>query len=165
MDFRHQRGGGPSVGPKVRSDIDTETMKPNRSTEDDRYDAEAVTPYYVLGDGHLGAAVARRLREDGRTATTVDTSGGLPKTPGQTGNLADVRLLEDAGVADASTVLVTTSSDSRNLLLAQLVRAHFDVSRVLVLVNSPPRQNIFADAGHEPVCATTALSDALVENV
>jgi len=61
------------------------------------------------------------------------------------------------------TVVVATRSDGRNLRVANLLRARADVGRVLVLVNSPGRVEAFSEAGHEPVCATTALSKTLVD--
>ena len=59
---------------------------------------------------------------------------------------------------------MATGSDSRNLLVAQLVRARFDVSDVVVLAHQPDRVGLFEAAGHDPVCATDALSAALVED-
>jgi trk system potassium uptake protein TrkA len=111
---------------------------------------------YVLGGGHV-AAVARRLRTDDRPVSAVSESSEPPELRC---DLTDVRVLDAAGVADASTVVVATRSDGRNLL----VRAHFDVPRVVVLVDVPERPEPLAEAGHEPVCATSALADAITEN-
>jgi Trk K+ transport system NAD-binding subunit len=138
-------------------------MKPNRFSRDDRSGEESETTYCVLGGGHLGAAIARRLREDGHTVRTVDESN-VPSEPAVLrGNPTDVRVLEEAEVASASTAIVATGSDRRNLLIAQLVRVHFDVPNVVVLANTPERLDLIAGAGHEAVCATSALSDVMVD--
>lgn len=121
--------------------------------------------YHILGGRHLGSAVARLLRADGHTVRVVDESYDRPDPPGVRGDPTDVRVLEEAGVSAASTVVAATGSDSRNFLIAQLVRAHFDVDTVVVLVNSPDRLELFTDAGHDPVCATSALSDTLVDTI
>ena len=68
-------------------------------------------------------------------------------------------------MTDGSTVVVATPSDSRNLLTAKLVRAHFDISQIVVLVNVPDRYDLFAEVGCEPVCATATLSDGVVESL
>jgi trk system potassium uptake protein TrkA len=120
---------------------------------------------YVLGSGPLGTALARRLRPSENTVCVVDGPDGPSEPDGIRGDPTDVRTLEAAGVGDASTVVVATPSDRRNLLVAQLVRTTFDVPRVVVLVNVPDRLELLEAAGHEPICATTVLSDALVDRV
>ncbi|CQR50598.1 MULTISPECIES: NAD(P)-binding protein [Haloferax] len=136
-------------------------MTSNHSVADERLtDCEQRT-YHVLGGGHLGSAVARHLRADGRAVRVVDELHDRSETDGVRGDPADVRTLTEADVASASTVVVATASDSRNLLIAQLVRARFDVEHVVVLVNTPDRFEMFADAGHQPVCATSVLSGTL----
>lgn len=121
--------------------------------------------YVVLGGGQLGVAVARRLLADGRDVTVVDDAYEPEDVPSVRGNPGDVRTLEQAGLADASMVLVAMPRDRQNLLVAQLVRTHFDVDDIFVLVRSPDRYDVVESAGHEPICATTYLSDALVETV
>ncbi len=112
--------------------------------------------HVVLGDARSGV-IARRLRADGHTVAVVS------ETHDEEGGVADPATLTDAGVGAAATVIVATRSDSRNLLVAQLVRVHFDVSRLLVLVNDPDRTTALAEAGHEPVCVASAVSESVVE--
>ena len=140
-------------------------MTSNPTAVDDRTPECEQSAHYVLGGRHLGYAVARRLRADGHAVCVVDESHDRSETPGFRGDPADIRTLEAAGVGSASTVIVATGSDSRNLLIAQLVRANFDVKNVVVLVNTPDRVEIFTEAGHHPVCATSALSDTLVNTI
>jgi trk system potassium uptake protein TrkA len=61
--------------------------------------------------------------------------------------------------------VVATPFDARNLLVAGLVRTRFDVPRSVVLTNAPERVAAVSEAGHDPVRATAALSDALVDSV
>jgi len=139
-------------------------MKPNQPAGEDGATDRAGTAYCVLGGGDLGRSVARALHDTGHAVRLVEDSPPRSEIPVTSGDPADVELLEAAGIADASTVIVATGSDPRNLLIAQLVRARFDVPRTLVLVNSPSRLDTFQEAGHEPVCATTVLSEALIES-
>lgn len=120
---------------------------------------------YVLGSGPLGTALARRLRASENTVCVVDGPDGPSEPDVIRGDPTDVRTLEAAGMGAASTVVVATPSDRRNLLVAQLVRTAFEVPRIVVLVNGPDRFELLEAAGHEPICATTILSDALVERV
>lgn len=120
---------------------------------------------FVLGGGHVGTSTARRLQAAGHDVSLIDPAADPDDVPGVLGDPADVRVLEEAGVPDALTVVVATPDDGRNLLIAQLVRARFDVTRILVLVNAPDRYEVVADVGHVPVCVTTAVADTLVDSV
>lgn len=116
-------------------------------------------PVYVLGDGPLGAAVARRLRAAGREVVPIDGRSV------EAGDTVDVAALTAAGLAPDATVVVATASDARNLLVAQLLRTRFDVDRVIVLTHRPDRVELVADAGHEAVCATDVLSEGLADRL
>jgi trk system potassium uptake protein TrkA len=147
------------VSPVCHVPRDTDIMSLSRPTGGSRIDADESAEYCVLG-GAVGAAVADRLRADGHAVcridvTATDTNRDDPPPAA----------LDDDALATASTVVVATRSDARNLLLAQQLRTRFDIGRVLVLVHDPPRVPSFAAAGHEPVCATTALSEAVVDAV
>lgn len=140
-------------------------LKPNRVTREESSSGGAEDEYYVLGGEHVGVAIARRLQAAGHSVTVVDEAYDSDEVPGLRGDPGDVRALREAGVSDGSTVVVATPSDSRNLLTAQLVRANFDVSEIVVLVNAPDRCDLFAEVGYEPVCATTTLSDGVVDSL
>ncbi|MFB6280804.1 MAG: NAD-binding protein [Haloferacaceae archaeon] len=121
---------------------------------------------YVLGGGSTGVAVARRLRAEDRSVALIDAaSASATGVPTRRADPTDPAALADAGVEDAPTVVVATPSDSRNLLVAQLAVARFDVDRVVVRANCPTRRRALADAGHDTVCGTTAVADAMVDRV
>jgi Trk K+ transport system NAD-binding subunit len=122
------------------------------------------TDYFVLGGGQLGVAVARQLDATGHAVTVVGTAD-VDDLPSLAGDPSTLDVLSDAGMSDRSTVVVASPSDSRNLLVAQLVRTRFDVDAVYVVVHTPDRFDIVAEAGHEPICATSVLADAVVTGV
>ncbi len=135
-----------------------------RSSNDARADPHTAT-HYVLGGDRVGTAIAERLHTGGHHVAVVDDAYEPAKVPGIAGDPASVDVLARSGIDSGSTVLVVTPSDRRNLLIAQLVRARFDVQRVIARVNDPDRVPVFADAGHEPFCATTTLAEAAGEAV
>jgi len=120
--------------------------------------------YFVLGGGHVGAVLARQFHDAGHAVRLVDERHEADDVSTVRGDPGVLATLEAADVRPDATVVVATRDDGRNLRLAQLVRTHFDVERVRVLANSPDHYDVFADAGHEPVCATAALSDALADS-
>jgi Trk K+ transport system NAD-binding subunit len=140
-------------------------MELTRSTTDDRPGESVAASHYVLGGGEVGVSIARELRDRDRTVVLVDESADLPEVPTLRASPTDVGALAEAGVTDSSTVIVATRSDSRNLLIAQLVRAHFSVSRTVVVTNTSSRRDAFHAAGHDPVCVGTILADEIVERV
>ncbi|MFC7229289.1 NAD-binding protein [Salinirubellus salinus] len=121
--------------------------------------------YVVLGGGRLGASIARRLRAAGHAVTLVDERQDATDLPGVCGDPSDRRVLARAGLSERSTVVVATRRDRRNLLVAQLVRTRFAVREVLVLVNTPDRRDLVAETGHEPVCVTSVVSEAVTERL
>ncbi|ESP88539.1 NAD-binding protein [Candidatus Halobonum tyrrellensis] len=135
------------------------------STRPDPPPADATADCHVLGGGGVGATAARRLRAAGHAVSVVDELHDPSETTGVRGDPADPRTLVEADVPEGATVVVATASDRRNLLIAQLVRAHLDAARIVVLVNDRGRLDAFAAADYETVCATTALSDGLVDVV
>jgi len=120
------------------------------------------TEYVVLGGDHVGVAAARRLRAADYAVTLVAEGSTPDDVDVLRGDPTDVEVLEAAGVPDAATVVVATGDDGRNLLVGSLVRAHFDVPELVVLVGVPDRVDLVAEAGHVPVCATAVLAEALV---
>lgn len=160
MYSRHLMGDEPRP-PRFAGRRRLHSMIPTAFTTDDRSQHGNAPTHFVLGGGHVGTAVANALREADRSVVLIDESPN--RFDGRTieGDPRNLELLEAAGLSAASTVVVATRSDSRNLLVAQLARVRFDVPETVVLVNVPDRLDVVADAGHEPVCATSALSDAL----
>jgi trk system potassium uptake protein TrkA len=122
---------------------------------------------YVLGGSHLGVAVARRLHAAGHDVTLVDADADadVDDPPTLRGDPRDVTVLSDAGVTETSTVIVATPDDGWNLLVAQLLRTRFGISEAFVVVHTPERSELVAEAGHEPICATTVLADGVVDGV
>ncbi|GAB7094779.1 hypothetical protein JCM30237_19320 [Halolamina litorea] len=142
------------------------TMSHNDSQPTDVSNTNAsAADHYVLGDGELGVSIARRLRASGHAVVIIDETVDPPDVPTVAASPTDFGALREAGVADAAVVVVATPSDRRNLLLAQSIRVRFEEPRLVVLVNTPDRVDLFADAGHDVVCATDAVSTAVAERV
>jgi len=123
------------------------------------------TTHFVLGGAHVGMAIAEQIQADGHPVTIVDEKYTSENVSGIRGSPADIELLSELELQTAASVVVGTRSDARNFLIAQLVQVHFDVPQITVLVHDPERLPVMAEAGHEPVCVTTALSEAVVKHI
>lgn len=140
-------------------------MTPLRAKGTDSSSETRGATHYILGDTHIGIAIAERLQAAGYRVAIINDSYESSGISGFTGDPGTVDVLVESGVETASTVIVGTGSDRRNLLTAQRVRARFDVPRVIAFVHDPDRAPLFADAGHEPFCVTTAVAEAFGKTI
>jgi len=119
--------------------------------------------HYVLGGNHVGHAIATTLQAAGHPVTHIDDTHPPDPVDGATitGDPAAVTVLDDAGLDTAEMVLVVTPADRRTLLISSLVAARYDATRIVPVVHHPDRVPLFTDAGHDPVCVTSALADTI----
>jgi Trk K+ transport system NAD-binding subunit len=81
-------------------------------------------PVLVIGGGKVGGAAARALRQRGVRVTIIDKNPALAEELADSadrvvvGEAADLKVLMEAGLADAPTVMLTTSDDATNIFLA-----------------------------------------------
>jgi trk system potassium uptake protein TrkA len=121
----------------------------------------------VIGCGRVGSAVAKELAGDGWDVTAIDEqeealarlgprwSGGFV-----VGHGMDAEILRRAGVPDADAVVVATSGDNTNLVIAQVVEKRWAVPCVVVRVLDPARADFYAARGMRTICPTqTAISE------
>lgn len=141
------------------------TIRPIRRSTDETAGDNPEGSFCVLGSGPVAETIARHLHADGHTVTVVGDAADAADHRIVRGDPTDLQRLEAADIAPDSTVIVATPRDERNLLLAQLVRTHFDVTDVVVRVNDPDRHDPVVAAGHDPFCVTTVLSTALVDEL
>ncbi len=76
-------------------------------------------PVLILGCGRVGTAAARALEKRGLAFRVVEMNPGAVRIPEHTivGNAAELHILEEAGVREAPTVIVTTADDATNIYL------------------------------------------------
>lgn len=118
----------------------------------------------IGGDGAVGETLAGRLA--GVSVVFFDEDEHAVERAAEAG--ADARVadpseaatLDREGIEEVDIAIVASHEDGRNLLVAQLLRLR-RAERVIALVNDPANLDAFAEAGIEPVCASTALAGAL----
>jgi trk system potassium uptake protein TrkA len=126
----------------------------------------------VIGCGRVGSAVAKELAGDGWDVTAIDEqeealtrlgsrwSGGFV-----VGHGMDAEILRRAGVPDADAVVVATSGDNTNLVIAQVVEKRWAVPCVVVRVLDPARAEFYAARGMRTICPTQTAISALATAV
>ena len=93
-----------------------------------RHTKRSSNPVVVIGSGKVGRAATRALKARGVRVNVVDKKPELEaKLRGLpdrfiVGDASSLEVIEDAGIADAPTVLLTTNDDAQNVFLAVYCR-------------------------------------------
>lgn len=126
----------------------------------------------IVGCGRLGAYLANHLSRNGHSVVTIDTDerafGNLsPEYSGFKieGDATELAVLKQAKVNKADLVISTTRKDNVNLMVAQVARTEFSVSRVLARVFEPKREAIYRRLGVETICPTSVAAELFLKFV
>jgi trk system potassium uptake protein TrkA len=127
----------------------------------------------IVGAGRVGSAVARKALEAGHQVSVLDSDPlsheRLDKDQSTTWEDAGGRFtvgaaletdgLEAAGIEQADVFMAATRGDNTNLVIAQLARRRYNVSRVVVRVADPARASWYAEQGLLTICPTQHAID------
>lgn len=113
----------------------------------------------IVGCGRLGANLANTLSDDNGNVLIMDTSkdsfrrlssdfGGLSMV----GNGTDLDALHNAQIEKAAAVIAVTNDDNTNIMIVQLAREMFHVSRVIARLYDPDRESVYQDLGIDTIC-------------
>lgn len=126
----------------------------------------------IVGCGRLGAHLANHLSRDGHSVVAIDTDerafGNLsPEYSGfkVEGDATELAVLQQAKADKADLVIATTRDDNVNLMVAQVAKAQFGVSRVLARVFEPRREAIYRRLGVETICPTSVAAELFLKSV
>jgi trk system potassium uptake protein TrkA len=100
----------------------------------------------VIGCGRLGAAIANESFTKGDNVLVMDTDKGSFDRLSDvfsgytiTADATDVNALEDAGIDNVRTVVITTGNDNVNLFLAHVCDRIYHVPHVYVRFDDPDK--------------------------
>lgn len=101
----------------------------------------------IVGCSSLGATIANKYAREGKNLMVIDKE---PKHferlsdlfSGYTfvGDVTDIGILEEAGIASAKEIVITTSDDNINLFVAHIARKLFDVPNIYVRLSEPDNE-------------------------
>ena len=129
-------------------------------------DSPAATKAIIIGGGRVGRAAARSLSEDGIDVTIIDR---LPerRRPHPTyviGDAADRAVLDQAGIADAGAILITTHDDSVNVYLTRYCRGLRPDARIVSRSNLGRNVTTLYRAGADAVLSYAGTGSATIWN-
>lgn len=122
----------------------------------------------IVGCGRVGAALARRLAGEGWIVVVVERDeealarlGDEWRHPVVLGHGMDTEVLEEAGIADAQTLIAATDGDNTNLVIAQVAVRKYGVAHVAARIQDPARADAYEGRGFEVVSPTRMAIDGL----
>jgi trk system potassium uptake protein len=128
----------------------------------------------IAGGGKVGSNLARSLLRDGHghEVTLIEQRRDRYEQleaefehQVQQGDATEIHILERAGIArPPDVVAAVTGDDEDNLIISQLAREKYGVSRVVARVNDPRNQAHFDLLGISPTVSATASIMALIEH-
>lgn len=120
----------------------------------------------VVGGGRVGRAAARSLIEHGNRAKIVEQRPErvLDGELYVYGDAADVEVLEAAGLAEASSALITTHDDDVNIYLALYCRRLRPEIRVVARANRDRNVSTLYRAGADDVLSYASTGSAAIWN-
>ena len=134
------------------------------------YDANP-HPVILIGGGKVGCAAARALRNRGVRVHIVErdesVSARIRDIPDAlfVGDAADRGLLEEAGIAEAPSILLTTHDDAMNVYLTVYCRRLNPSARILTRVTHSRNNEAILRAGADFVLSYAALGVEVVSSI
>ncbi len=120
----------------------------------------------IVGCGRVGSGIAARMAADGHDVAVIDDDPEalqrLPEDwPGQFihGHGLELGVLKEGGIETADAVVVATSGDNTNLVIAQIAQTRFQAPCVVTRVLDPARAAFYETLGLQTVCPTSGAID------
>ena len=101
----------------------------------------------ICGCSSLGATITNKFSTEGKNLMVVDIE---PKNFGRlsdrfsgytiVGDVSDLEVLEEAGIASAKEIVITTDDDNLNLFVAHIARKIYGVPNIYVRLSEPDNE-------------------------
>ncbi|MFH1777357.1 MAG: NAD-binding protein [Candidatus Omnitrophota bacterium] len=127
----------------------------------------------IVGGGNVGYAMAKRLRADKHVIALIEKDREICERIAKELNIlvihgdgCEPRYLEEAGIGRADVVAAVTGEDEDNLIICQLAKETYHISRTVGKVNESENEHTFSELGVDvPIDATAIISTVIEEEV
>ncbi len=124
----------------------------------------------IVGGGKVGFFLAKRLLKDKHTVSVVEKDKATCEQIAKdldilviNGDGCDPKFLEQAGISRAEVLAAVTGEDEDNLVICQLAKEKFNVSRTVARVNDPKNTHTFNELGVDVPVDSTAIIAKIIE--
>ncbi len=125
----------------------------------------------VGGGGDVGYYLTRYLLQQGHETLLLEKESGrfqvLVEELGQSvlrGDACEARTMEEAGARRADAVIAVTGEDEDNLIICQLAKKRFNVTRTIARLNNPMHEELFQKLGIDVTVSPTKAILSLIES-
>lgn len=125
----------------------------------------------IAGGGNVGFCLAKKLLSGNHVIALIEKDKRvcekIAKNPNilvVNGDACDPRFLEEAGIKKANVVAAVTGDDEDNLVICQLAKSVFGVSRTVARINNSENTHAFSELDIDvPIDETSIIATAIEE--
>lgn len=130
------------------------------------------SPMYVIivGAGKVGYYLAKTLIQEGHEVLVLEkdrkTVESFKEELGELifhGDGCEIRTMDEVGMGRANVVVAVTGDDEDNLVICQMAKLKFKVSRTIARVNDPKNEELFKQLGIDQTVSSTRIIFNLLE--
>lgn len=125
----------------------------------------------IVGCGKTGRHLAEILQEDHNIVVVDKDKEAINKLGNYFNGLTilgdgiDLDVLKEAGIEKADALAVTTSDDNTNILIAQIGKKIFGLTKVVARVSDPGKAELYRTLGIETVNSTAIFASLIRDKI
>ncbi|HOL22508.1 MAG TPA: TrkA family potassium uptake protein [bacterium] len=125
----------------------------------------------IIGCGKIGSYLANLLQDEHNVVVVDREEKSFSKLGDSfngiylSGDGLDPDVLKEAGIEKADALVVTTSNDNINIVVAQIAKKIFNVPKVVARVSDVGKSEIYRNLGVDPVNSTAIFASFLKEKI
>lgn len=125
----------------------------------------------IVGGGHVGFQLAKKLIAKEHEVLLIEKNRVLAQQLAMLlgedhvtqGDGCEVRLQKEVGFGRADIVIAVTGEDEDNLIICQMAKVFWNVSRVVARVSNPTNDEVFHSLDIDHVISATGIIFSLIE--
>lgn len=121
----------------------------------------------IVGANAIGFETAKVLEKRGDSVTMIDIVKAKVEQAERMGfeaylgDATDEQVLKNAGIKNAKILIVITSSDSKNLMIAQIAKSTFKIKDIICRISMPSRMEAFEELGIKVMSSTISAAQTI----
>ncbi len=125
----------------------------------------------IIGSGKTGSYLAHLLQEEHNVVVIDKDEYALSLLGSDFNGLAlngdglDLEILKEAGIEKADALVVTTTDDNTNIIIAQIAKKVFNLTRVVARVSNVSKAEVYRRLGLDTVNSTAIFATLLREKI